>query len=128
MESIPDRIAILVVDDEVINFEYVRIVFIKYDYEILHASNGLEAIEICRRIPTIKLVLMDLCMPVMDGFTATKKILEFRPDLPIVALTATWEESLEEALESGCVEAYDKPISKEKLLKLVDHYLPGSKS
>lgn len=117
------RTAILVVDDEIINFEYIKLVFKNLDLEIYHARDGLDAVEICRTNPNIKFVFMDLCMPIMDGYEATSKIHEFRPDLPIIAVTATPTESLEEALASGCIEAYSKPISKEQLLKLVDYYL-----
>lgn len=128
MEFPTERSAILIVDDEKINFDYINWVLKKHEFDIYHAKNGLEAVEFCRTIPNIKFVFMDLCMPVMDGYEATIKIHEFLPDLPIVAVTATPNEFLEDALASGCIEAYSKPISKEQLLNLVEHYMPGSKT
>jgi len=95
------------------------------DWKLLNtAENGLEAVEYCRNHPEVRLVLMDIKMPMMDGFEATRQIRTFRPDLPVIALTAhvtTEDESA--ALAAGCTEYVTKPVSKTKLLEIIESSL-----
>lgn len=96
--------------------------------EILHAKNGKEAIEICKQNTNINLILMDLKMPIMNGFEATKKIKEFRPNLSIVAQTAyRSNEDKEKAFSAGCNDFISKPISEETLNEIINKYLIKSK-
>ena len=68
--------------------------------------------------PEISLVLMDLKMPVMDGFEATQKIKSFRKDLPVIAITAFAMSGDEKRiLEAGCDDYIAKPIKRETLRK-----------
>jgi CheY-like chemotaxis protein len=60
---------------------------------IIRAANGIEAVKLCKSNPSIDLVLMDIKMPEMDGYEATTRIKEFKPDLPIIAQTAYTTES-----------------------------------
>ncbi len=72
----------------------------------------------------IDFVLMDLKMPVMNGFEATKQIKEFRPELPVIAQTAystTADEN--KAIAAGCDDFISKPISKEVLVSKINKYL-----
>jgi CheY-like chemotaxis protein len=69
-------------------------------------------------------VLMDLKMPVMDGFEATKRIKELRPDLPVIAQTAYVRDvDKTKALACGCIDFLIKPFKKEELLTLIKEYL-----
>ena len=71
----------------------------------------------------ISLVLMDLKMPVMDGFEATKEIKLFRPDLPVIAITAYALSGDENrALEAGCDDYIAKPFEREILLYKLKKY------
>ncbi|MBF0283817.1 MAG: response regulator [Magnetococcales bacterium] len=91
------------------------------------AINGREAVYMIRRAP-YDLVFMDIQMPVMDGFTATRHIREWereidRTPVPIVALTAfAMREDMERALAAGCDEHLPKPMSKSKLLAVVRRF------
>ncbi len=82
---------VLIVEDEEVNFLFLDTLIkdkIKLECEIIHAKNGMEAIELCKSNRDIEIVLMDLKMSVMNGYTATKEIKGFRANLPIIALTA----------------------------------------
>jgi PAS domain S-box-containing protein len=113
-------ITLLVAEDENINFKLLAQYLSDANISVVHASNGNEAVEICKNNKQINLVLMDLKMPVMDGFEATKIIKGLRPDLPIIAQTAYSSESdKEKALACGCNDFISKPFKKEELLKLI---------
>ncbi len=69
------------------------------------------------------MVLMDIKMPVMNGLEATQKIKKFRPDLPVVAITAHAQTGDEQRmLAAGCDAYAAKPVSKDKLLELVNKF------
>jgi CheY-like chemotaxis protein len=92
------------------------------DITILHAWNGLEAVEICKLNPQIDLALMDIKMPVMDGYNATKQIKEFMPGLPIIAQTAySTEADMAKAISCGCCDFISKPFKQDLLIsKIID--------
>ena len=125
-ESSPERITILVTEDEEVNYQYLEILLKKYQpgIKVLHAINGQEAVDICKKYPEIKLVLMDLKMPGMNGLEATRLIKKQNPDLTIIAQTAyTSLENQEEAKAAGCVAFLRKPTRKLDLFKVLDKYL-----
>ncbi|MFT4900501.1 MAG: CheY-like chemotaxis protein, partial [Flavobacteriales bacterium] len=96
--------------------------------EILHASNGFEAIEACRDNPDIDLILMDIKMPVMDGHQATKEIRKFNKDLIIIAQTAhAFEGDKEKAIASGCNDCLSKPVVTKELMALIESYFNENK-
>jgi two-component system cell cycle response regulator DivK len=105
---------ILVVED---NLDNRRILVYRLkrigDFEILEAANGVEALEIVRSQPAPDLIFMDLKMPVMDGWEATRQIrtLEGGASIPIIALTAQAMAGDEQkALAAGCDDYLAKPI------------------
>ena len=117
---------ILIVEDEEINYLYIDNLLENYQLNLktLHAKHGKEAVDICKENNEIDLVLMDLKMPIMNGFEATKKIKEFFPDLPIVAQTAySTREEREQAFLAGCDDFISKPISEETLNKVIRKYI-----
>jgi PAS domain S-box-containing protein len=79
---------ILIAEDEYINFLYLKEILQSDRVEVIHAINGREAVEICRKNEDIDLVLMDLMMPEMDGSSAAKIIKTFNPEIPIILQTA----------------------------------------
>jgi hypothetical protein len=115
---------ILVAEDEVSNFEYLRILLTKMKIRVLQAKNGIDAIEQCRNDLSIDLVLMDIKMPLLNGYDAAKEIRILRPSLPIIAQTA-YANSLdkEEALSAGCDEYISKPIDSRKLAEIIKKFL-----
>ena len=97
---------------------------IEINCNILHAKNGKEAVDMCKENAGINFILMDLKMPIMNGFEASKSIREFKPDLPIIAQTAyTTKEDKEKALSAGCDDFISKPISEETLNEIMNKYL-----
>jgi hypothetical protein len=90
---------------------------------ILTASNGLEAVEICKENTDIDLILMDIKMPLLNGFSATKHIRKFNKNVIIIAQTAySLEGDREKALNAGCNNYISKPIDKDELFELIDNY------
>jgi len=122
-----DKYTILIAEDEEVNYLYIEVLFeneIEGNYNLIHAKNGKEAIEICTLNNHIDLVLMDIKMPIMNGHEATIKIKEKLPNLPIIAQTAySTETDKQMALKHGCDDFISKPINKENLFGLINKYL-----
>ncbi len=115
---------ILIVEDDLSSLEFLKTILEKYDIKILSTDNGAEAIKICKSDNSIDLVLMDINMPIMDGYAATKKIKEFMPDLPIIAQTAyAIAGDREKSLEAGCDDYISKPIKRQLLYNIIEKYL-----
>lgn len=112
---------ILIAEDEYSNFKYLYEVLHSDNVEILHANNGREAVDICRKSKDIKMILMDLKMPVMDGTSAAKQIREFRPQLPIIAQSAYVPDT--EKVSSVFDDHIAKPINRKDLMNLVGKYI-----
>ena len=90
--------------------------------------NGKEAIKLIST-NTIDLVLMDVKMPVMDGFEATSEIRKINPDIPIIAQTAyAMSEDKIRAKEAGCTDYLAKPVSSELLLEMIGKYVKKEKN
>ena len=118
---------ILIAEDEEVNYLFLEALIrnaIKLDVKILYAINGKEAVEFCKTNPDISLVLMDLKMPIMDGYQATVEIKKMHPNLTIVAQTAySTAEDKEKAKSAGCDDFISKPIKKENFEILIHKYL-----
>jgi CheY-like chemotaxis protein/anti-sigma regulatory factor (Ser/Thr protein kinase) len=114
---------VLIAEDDESNKQFMEAVLRKTGVTLLIAHNGKEAVDLCREHPEISLVWMDLKMPVMDGFEATRLIKTFRKDLPIIALTAFNLSSDEKkAREAGCDDYLSKPVDTEVLLGKLKRY------
>jgi len=113
---------ILIAEDNDINFRFYNLILKNDSIKIIHAWNGLEAVDLCKSHPEIKLVMMDLKMPEMNGFEATRQIKELRSDLPIIVITAhSSSEDHQKAIDAGCDDVMIKPIKKELLIsKLIE--------
>ncbi|TLP82368.1 response regulator [Maribacter sp. ACAM166] len=110
----------LIVDDDETSRKLLSNLLRKVSNNILKAENGLEAVEIFRNNPDIDLVLMDMKMPVMDGYEATRQIRKFNKKSCIIAQTAfSLEGDKEKAIGAGCNEYISKPIDKAQLLVLI---------
>lgn len=121
---------ILIVEDEQMNSLYLETLLASLDMNIklLYARDGQESIALCKNNEQIDLVLMDIKMPGMDGYEATKQIKEIRPDLPVIAQTAySTTEDKAIAKSAGCDNFISKPINAEKLRKVIAPYIGSSK-
>jgi PAS domain S-box-containing protein len=115
--------SILVAEDEKINFFYLKEIIKNTRANIIHAHNGAEAIEYCKTNNKIDLVLMDIKMPDISGYLATREIKKIRGSLPIIAQTAyALEEEKNLCFASGCDAYIAKPIDRIKLLQLINGY------
>lgn len=116
----PPAVTILIAEDDELSTLLLRKNLKGEDVTILRAENGWEAVELVGHHPEISLVLMDIKMPVMNGFEATKLIKELRPDLPVIAQTAfTSPTDRKKARDAGCDRFISKPIYKSELLELI---------
>ncbi len=119
---------ILIAEDGETNFLFLKTILTKmndYDFTIYRAKNGQEAVTICQENDNIDLVLMDIKMPIMDGYDATSYIKKMRPDLPVIAQTAySIEEDVQKALDAGCDDFVSKPVDRKILKPILNKYFP----
>ena len=107
-------LTILVAEDNGSNFKLIESILGK-DYHLLHAWNGKEAIELYREYEP-QLILMDINMPVMDGYEATREIRKFSLQVPIIAVTAfAYASDEQKAMENGFNAYMSKPINAGQL-------------
>ena len=114
---------LLIVEDDPINIEYFKSLFHSIPMKLLFAENGKKAVETVKVNANIDIILMDLRMPIMNGYEATKKILELFPDKKIIAQTAyamASDKSI--CLENGFVDYISKPIDKTLLMNKLIHW------
>ncbi|MEF9477913.1 ATP-binding protein [Chryseobacterium sp. 1B4] len=114
---------VLVVDDNVINQSLMKHLLSQWNIDFHMASNGLEAVSYLKS-NACDLVLMDIQMPHMDGYTATQKIREeLRLDIPIIAMTAhALAGERERCLSRGMNEYISKPVNEEELFMLISKF------
>ncbi len=118
--------SLLIVEDDEISFIYLQAMIdrIHPGLNIIHAKNGLEAVDLCKNHIDIQLVLMDAKMPIMNGYDATRLIKELNPKLPIVMQSAfSTPEEKERGFAVGCDDYIVKPIEKDAFTVIVNKYL-----
>ena len=111
---------LLIVEDIDSSYEFLDHLLRDSGAQTIRASDGEQALKICRENPALDLVLMDIQMPVMNGYEATKKIKKIRPELPVIAQTAyAMAGDMNKSMEAGCDGYISKPIRKEELFRLL---------
>ena len=116
---------VLVVDDGAENRSLLEVLLLEAGLEMDQAENGEQALAMIAR-KRYDMVLMDMQMPVMDGYTATRKIREQGLDIPVIALTAHAMAGFEaECLEAGCSAYVTKPIDIDALFESMNGWLEG---
>lgn len=114
---------ILVVEDETSNFDLIKALLRHTSAEILHANNGKEAVELALS-NSVDVVLMDIQMPIMNGYDATAAIKKEKPELPVIAQTAyAMANEKEQILKAGCDAYLVKPLDKIVLLDTIQTLL-----
>ena len=115
---------ILIVEDTPTSCKYFEKALKKKNSDILIAKNGYEAVEIIKNNKKIDLVLMDIHMPVLNGFEATKQIKKINKNIPVIMQTAYIHSGEEkQSYNSGCDNFLTKPINLNTLLSTVNNYL-----
>ena len=119
---------ILVAEDDNLNFLLFQKIIQARNHEVIRAVNGQEAVAICNNNPNIDLVLMDIKMPVMNGFEALEEIKAIRPKLIVIAQTAySSSEEKEKIFKAGFYGYITKPINREKLFEIIDEVFRNKK-
>ena len=122
------NLTILIAEDQETSDVFLTKILEKFNHKVLHAKNGIEAIEVCRNNRDIDLVLMDIMMPDIDGYEATRQIRQFNKEVVIIAQTALAPAvAYEEAIRSGCNDYISKPIDNEFLMALIEKYFKNRK-
>ncbi|MCX7862695.1 MAG: response regulator [Bacteroidales bacterium] len=119
------QICILIAEDDDLNFIFLEEMLANEKIKILRAHNGKEAVELFKKHHcVINIVLMDIQMPIMDGFEATKLIKELNPHVPIIAQTAyAYSTEEEQCRKAGCCEYLIKPLNQNDLIEKILQYI-----
>jgi len=127
--QVPGNPVILIAEDEESNYAVLELMLQRrLSADVLRAHNGQQAVEYCQMNDTIHLVIMDIKMPLMDGFEATRLIKSIRPQLPVIGLTAYGlSGDKRRVLEAGCDAYLSKPFKTKELLGLIDNLLKKEK-
>ncbi len=117
---------ILLVEDGVVNRRVIRLMLERHGIDLTTAENGRVAVELLEH-ETFDLILMDMQMPIMDGYAATRMLRKQGVTTPIVALTAsTLREEQERSIAAGCDGYLAKPVSWDDLLRVVGETLAAN--
>lgn len=113
---------ILIVEDVELNIDLL-IQILEDDYNLLVAKDGLQGVNLVEQEKP-DLVLMDISLPVMDGYEATRAIRKTNPSLPVIGLSAhAMQGDAERAIAAGCTDYFTKPVDEDLLLKTLRKYL-----
>jgi hypothetical protein len=117
------KLKVLIAEDDEGSSKFLALTLKNYSKETLSVQSGLEAIEACRNNPDIDIVLMDIQMPDMNGYEATRQIRRFNNFVIIIAQTAfALSGDNEKALEAGCNDYIAKPIKKDQLMAIMEKW------
>jgi CheY-like chemotaxis protein len=120
----PSQVQILISEDDETSALLLKRLVSGYCKNILMAQNGVEAVDAFKNNPNVQLILMDINMPLMDGYEATKQIRLFNTEVIIIAQTAfVLDNDQKKVLQSGFNDFLSKPIAKEKLLAMLHKYI-----
>ena len=128
MMSMENKGTILYVEDNIDNRTLVRRILLSEDYSLIEAVNAAEALKVLENTKP-DLILMDINMPDMDGYTLTARIKSMPgfATVPILALTANvMRGDKEKTLEAGCDGYIQKPLDIDQLIKEVERFLTRS--
>ena len=117
------NLKILIAEDDETSDFLITSILKKNSPEVLHTKTGDETVDACRNNPDLDLVLMDIRMPEMNGYEATRQIRQFNKHVIIIAQTAYGlSGDREKAIEAGCNDYIAKPINKDELLALIQKH------
>jgi len=115
---------ILIAEDEPANFIYIEEVLKITNAKILKAVNGKEAVDIIEQNNNVDIIIMDIKMPVMDGYEATRRIKKIKKDIPIISQSAyAMPGDIDKGLESGMNDYLIKPVKPKVLLSILNKHL-----
>ena len=119
------NLKILITEDDTFSLILIANIIKDFSSDVLKAGSGDQAVELCKNNPDLDLILMDIKMPGMDGFEATRQIRHFNSNVVIIAQTAYAQTGdRHKAEEAGCNDYIAKPILKAELISLIKKYFP----
>ena len=110
---------IVVAEDDDINWYYIEQILSRYNYKLIRAENGKEAVDLCMENENVDVVLLDIKMPVMDGYEALEKIRNINPKLPVIAQTAYALPGDVEKIKTLFDDYITKPINRQMLIEKI---------
>ncbi|MCF8296453.1 MAG: response regulator [Saprospiraceae bacterium] len=114
---------ILIVEDNPTNYQFLKEILVKTNAKIVKAVNGKQAIEVFKENADIELVLMDINLPILNGYEATKAIKKINKNVPVISLTAfAMAGEKELSIEAGCDDYITKPIKSELLFSKINKF------
>ncbi len=114
------KLKVVIAEDDEMSFQLLAIATKPFSKEVIHVRSGKEAVAVCGNNHDIDLVLMDIQMPLMDGYEATRQIRQFNKGVVIIAQTAfALADSKEKAMQAGCNDYVPKPINLNMLTDLI---------
>ena len=123
------KLKILVAEDDSISLKFISKILKIFGENLLIARNGFEAVNLCKKNPDIDIILMDIQMPVMNGYEAIKKIREFNQEVIIITQSAfVFTDEAEKAIEVGGNGYISKPINKNQLIDHINKQVVASRS
>lgn len=125
-EHFPDwrNRVILIAEDEEVNYVFMEELLNLSGATVLWAKDGVQAVELVKTLKKIDLILMDIKMPVMNGYAATMEIRQINPKIPIIAQTAyAFSEDRQKAEAAGCNDYITKPINSKELFAMMQKYI-----
>jgi len=121
---------VLIIEDNENNLYMMRFIITKLGHEVLEARDGGAGVDLAKR-ERPDLILMDIQLPVLDGYSATRKIREdpaFK-EIPIIAVTSyAMVGDKEKAMAAGCTAYVEKPINPESFIKALKEYISGRRN
>lgn len=115
------KVKLLIVEDEEFADAYLTEILNEDYFELLHAYDGVDAVNTSRDNPDLDIILMDIKLPLKDGYTATKEIRKFNTKVKIIAQTAyALSGDKEKTIKAGCDDYISKPIDKTLLLQKIN--------
>src|SRR5665647_968086 len=119
-----NKLKILIAEDDENAEQFLKIILRPISSELLIVRNGAEAVEVCKLNPDIDVVLMDIQMPIMNGYEATRQIRLFNEVVIIIAQTAFALSGEEEKVKNaGCNAYISKPINKANLISIIKKHI-----
>lgn len=121
------NLKIIIAEDDESAQSFLKAILKKRSREIYFTVTGQETVDMCYKHPDTDVILMDMKMPEMNGYEATRRIREFNRDVTIIAQTAyALKGDKNKTLDAGCDDYIAKPIKKQKLLNIISQNIKGN--
>ncbi len=121
---------VMIAEDDAMSYKFLELVLTKKTcINIIWAINGQQAVDFCRIYNHIDIILMDIQLPLIDGFEAVKRIKKLKPEIPIIVQSAnSYNDEWQTSIELGCDAYLTKPVNANKLIEQIESLLKSAVS